>query len=97
MRVRINPKPTEEQREIIKKEFDKLLDNFNHDTFVQIAHYFHFERGFGQKRLEDLIKGLKTALNRIHSRYEMSESDTTWICEKKLRDAHIDVDKLLGE
>jgi hypothetical protein len=96
MRVRINPKPTEEQREIIKKEFDKLLDNFNHDTFVQIAHYFHFERGFGQKRLEHLIKGLKTALNGIHSRYELSEGDTTFICEQQLKNSGINVDELLN-
>ena len=95
MKVRINPKPNEAQKEIIKKEFDKLLDNFNHDTFVQIAHYFHFERGFGQKRLEDLIKGLRTALSKIHSRYELNEVDTTWICELKLKEDGIDVERLL--
>lgn len=100
MRVNIN-KPNEKQRLLLReqciKEFDKLTENMNNDVFVQLLHFFHFKRGYGQKRLETLVNDLKGALDGIHARYELNESDTTWICEKQLKDAGIDVDKLLKE
>ena len=98
MRVNIN-KPNEKQRQILRqeciKEFDKLTENMNRDVYIQLLHFFHFERGYGQKRLQVLADDLKTALDGIHARYELSDNDTAWICEKKLREDHIDVDKLL--
>lgn len=35
------------------------------------------------------------SLKGIKARYELSESDTTWICEKHLRDLGIDLDEIL--
>lgn len=98
MRVNFN-RPNKEQKKLLREqcviEFDKLLGNLDHDVFIQILHFFHFERGYGQKRLENLANDLAHALDGIHARYELSDNDTAWICEKKLREDHIDVDKLI--
>lgn len=102
MRVRIrNNQPNAAQRKVLReeciKEFDTLLKNFNRDVMVQVLYLFHFKYGFGQKRLAQLTEDLKEALQGLHTRYELSESDTPWVCEKKLKDAGIDVDALLEE
>ena len=99
MRVRLNKEPTKKQKEIVRqecqKEFDLLLANLNRDVCIQILHMFRFKRGYGQKRLEDLANDLKEVLDTIHSRYEMDEGDAVWLCEKKLRESGIDLDKIL--
>jgi hypothetical protein len=99
MRVRLGKEPTNKQKEIVRqeciKEFDLLLANLNRDVCIQILHMFRFKRGYGKKRLIALANDLKEVLDTIHSRYEMKESDTVWICEKKLRESGIDVDEIL--
>ena len=102
MRVRINNnKPTAAQRKTLRqecvKEFETLLGTFNRDVMIQLIYLFHFKYGYGQKRLENLTNDLKEALQSIHVRYELSENDTPWICEKKLKDNGINVDALLEE
>ena len=99
MRVRINKQPTVAQKKVIReeciKEFDNLLENLNRDVYVQILHFFRFKRGYGQKRLQLLADELKSVLDGIHARYELTESDTAWICEQQLKNSGIDVDALL--
>lgn len=96
MKVRIHKnEPTAEQRKALKNEFDKLLENLNRDVYIQLLHFFRFKRGYGKKRLKALADDLKGALDGIHARYELSESDTPWICEKQLKDSGIDIDALL--
>jgi hypothetical protein len=100
MKVRLNKnEPNAAQRKVLKqecvREFDKLLESFNHDTCVQVLYYFRFKKGYGKKRLEELAEGLTESLKNIKARYELSESDTTWICEKHLKDSGIDVDAIL--
>jgi hypothetical protein len=101
MRVRINNKPNEAQKKILRqeciKEFDRLIENMNRDVYIQLLHFFKFKRGYGQKRLEALSKDLKEALEGIHARYELSESDTAWICERQLIDSGIDISRLLED
>lgn len=92
---RLNKRQKEIVREECVKHFDTLVENMNRDVFIQMAHYFHFKCGYGQKRLETLVEGLKEALDGIHARYELSESDTSWVCEKKLKEDGIDVERLL--
>ena len=101
MKVRINNQPTSKQRKALKaecvKEFDELLENLNRDVYVKLLHFFRFKRGYGAKRLKALADDLKQVLDDIHARYELSESDTVWICEKQLRESGINVDELLKE
>lgn len=100
MKVKFNKnQPTAAQRKILRqecvKEFDILLENLNRDIFIQILHFFRFKRGYGQKHLYALANELKEALRGIHARYELSESDTAWICEKQLKDSGINLDEIL--
>ena len=100
MKVRINNnEPTAAQRKALRqecvKEFDTLLENLNRDVYIQLLHFFRFKRGYGAKRLKALADDLKQALDGIHARYELSESDTVWICETQLRNSGIDVDALI--
>jgi hypothetical protein len=98
MKVRITKnEPTSAQKKVLMQEFDKLLVNLNRDVYVQLLHFFRFKRGYGKKRLKVLANDLKDTLDGIHARYELSESDTVWICEKQLKESGINVDDLLGE
>lgn len=102
MKVRIyNNQPNAAQRKVLRaecvKEFDTLLENFNHDVMVQLLYLFHFKYGFGQKRLKQLNKDIAQALEGLHARYELSVNDTAWLCEKKLAEDGINIDELLKE
>ena len=102
MRVRLNRnEPNAAQRKALRiecvKEFDRLLKNFNHDVMVQILYLFHFKYGYGEKRLTQLTDDLKEALEGIHARYELSDNDTPWLCETKLKEAGINIEEILGE
>ena len=55
------------------------------------------EYGFGQSRLEAFTRKLAAVQTGLETRYEMKRDDTPWLCEMKLREDHIDVDKLLEE
>lgn len=82
-------------REECQRQFDELLNVYNRQVVLQLLHVLHFEYGFGQQRLETFAKRLMEMQTGIRSRYELSESDTAWICEQQLRADHINVDKLL--
>lgn len=82
-------------REECQRQFDELLDGYNRQVALQLLHVLHFEYGFGQRRLETFARRLKEMQTGMRSRYELPESDTSWICEQKLRADHINVDTLL--
>lgn len=99
MRVRINKEPTAKQKEIVraecKKEFLRYLDKYNHDAALQVIHILHFDFGFGQKRLQQFADKLLEMQIKQKERYELSDSDTPWLCETQLRESGIDIDKIL--
>lgn len=102
MNVRIrNDKPTDTQRKAlkqeVKKEFNKLLDKYNRDTALQVLHILRFDFNFGQERLQKFADKLCEMQVRQKKFYELSDSDTPWLCERQLRDSGIDIDKILGE
>lgn len=82
-------------REECQRQFDELLKGYNRQAELQLLHVLHFDYGFGQKRLETFSKRLNEMQTGMLSRYELTESDTAWICEQQLRADHIDVDTLL--
>ncbi len=100
MKVRINrEEPTATQRRALRaecvREFDKLLAEYNRQSAVQILHILHFDYGFGQQRLKKFAEKFANMQLKTIDRYEMTDEDTPWLCEKQLRDDGIDVDKLL--
>ena len=82
-------------REECQRQFDELLKGYNRQVALQLLHVLHFDYGFGQQRLETFSKRLKEMQTGMRSRYELTESDTAWLCEQQLRADHIDVDTLL--
>ncbi len=82
-------------REECQRQFDELLNGYNRQAALQLLHVLHFDYGFGQKRLETFSKRLNEMQTGMRSRYELTESDTAWICEQQLRADRIDVDTLL--
>lgn len=100
MKCRINKnEPNAAQRKALRnevsKEFNKLLDRYNHDTAIQIIHILHFDFGFGQQRLQKFADKLTQMQIEQRERYEMTDGDTPWLCEKQLKEDGINLDELL--
>ena len=100
MKVRINNnKPNAAQRKALRqevaKEFNKLLERYNHDTAMQVIHILHFDFGFGQQRLQRFADKLTEMQVNQTERYELPDEDTPWLCEKQLIEDGIDVDELM--
>ncbi len=92
-------RPTAKQDKLIKeecrKEFYKLLDQYNRESAVQVLHILHFDFGFGEQRLYRFVDKLNEMQKQQKETYLLEDSDTAWICEKQLKDAGFDVDKIL--
>lgn len=82
-------------KEECRKQFRALVDDFNRQAALQLFYILHTEYGFGQQRLEGFAEKLKAIQEDLKERYELPTDDTPWLCETKLREDHIDVDKLL--
>lgn len=100
MKVRLHKnEPNAAQRKALKKEvvkeFNKLLDLYNHDTALQVIHILHFDFGFGQQRLQKFADKLTQMQINQKERYEMADEDIVWLCEKQLRDDGINLNELL--
>ena len=92
--------PNSAQRRVLKqevaKEFNKLLERYNRDASMQILWVLHSEFGFGQQRLQKFVDKLAEMQINMEYTYELPEDDTPFLCELKLRESGIDVDKLFG-
>lgn len=94
-------RPTAKQDKLIKqecrKEFEKLLNEYNRNAAMQVLHILHFDFGFGEKRLYKFADKLGEMQQKQKETYELEYSDTAWLCEKQLKDAGFDVDKILSK
>ena len=92
--------PNSAQRRALKqevaKEFNKLLERYNRQVSAQILYVLRFEYGFGQQRLQKFADKLAAMQINMEYTYELPEDDTPFLCELKLRESGIDVDKLFG-
>lgn len=92
-------RPTAKQDKLIKqecrKEFAKLLDQYNREAAIQMMHILHFDFGFGEQRLYRFTQKLNEMQIRQKETYELRFDDTAFICEKQLVDDGINVDKIL--
>ncbi|MEE1239750.1 MAG: hypothetical protein UHO61_07495 [Acutalibacteraceae bacterium] len=100
MKCRIhNNQPNAAQRKVLRaecvKEFDKLLAEFNREVALQVLYILRFDFGFGQERLKKFADKLAEMQNNTVHRYEVKDGEIPDICEIKLRDSGIDVDKIL--
>lgn len=102
MNVRIHRnEPNSAQRIAIKqevaKEFNKMLEKYNHDTAMQVLHILHFDFGFGQTRLQKFADKLTEMQTYQKERYDSSDSDTPWLCERQLTEDGININELFKE
>lgn len=92
-------RPTAKQDKLIKQECRKemynLLNQYNHEALIQMLYILHFDFGFGEKRLYRFAEKLNEMQKRQKETYLLEDSDTAWICEKQLRDAGLNVDKII--
>lgn len=92
-------RPSAKQDKLIKqecrKEFAKLLDQYNREAAIQVLHILHFDFGFGEKRLQRFADKLNEMQRTQKETYELDYSDTAWLCEKQLTDVGLNVDKIL--
>ena len=100
MKCRIhNNQPNAAQRKVLRaecvKEFDKLLAEFNREVALQVLYILRFDFGFGQDRLKKFADKLAEMQNNTVHRYEVKDGEIPDICEIKLRDSGIDMDKIL--
>ena len=99
MKCRIHKnEPNSAQRRALKqevaKEFNKLLERYNRQVAAQILYVLRFEYGFGQQRLQKFADKLATMQINMEYTYELPEDDTPWLCEQKLIESGINIDKL---
>lgn len=73
----------------------KLLAEFNREVALQVLYILRFDFGFGQERLKKFADKLAEMQNNTVHRYEVKDGEIPDICEIKLRDSGIDVDKIL--
>lgn len=95
MKVRLNRnQPNSQQKRELKKqckkEFFKLLEDYNKQTALQIMYILHFSFGFGNKRLHRFFELLKKMQENHIERYKIEDDDVPNICEIKLREHGIE-------
>lgn len=92
-------RPSAKQDKLIKqecrKEFYKLLDQYNRESATQVLHILHFDFGFGEKRLKRFADKIGEMQRKQKENYELEWTDTAFICEKQLTDAGFNVDDIL--
>jgi hypothetical protein len=81
---------------MVATEFNELLERYNRDANLQFLYVLHFYFGFGQQRLEKAAEKLFEMQRDLDYRYELPQDDTAWLCEQKLKESGIDIDKIWG-
>lgn len=102
MKCRIhNNQPNAAQRKALRaecvKEFDRLLEKYNRQVAVQILYLLHTGYGFGNERLAKFADKLKQMQIDLEDKYEMGNDCMWWVCEQKLKESGIDVERLLSD
>ena len=80
-----------------KKEFAKLLDQYNTEVALQILCILRFDYGFGQQRLHEFCKKLNAMQKEITEWYSVGGEDIAFVCKEKLKQSGIDIEKVLGD
>lgn len=101
MKCRIQDnRPNAAQRKALQQmvgtEYNKPLEKYNRQANLQFLYVLHFYFGFGQKRLQQAVDKLFEMQKDLDYRYELPEDDTPLLCELKLKESGIDIDKLFG-
>ena len=99
-------KMNKEIREALEAEADRMakeaIAEMNRDNEEEldamVLYILHEEFGFGEKRLRRFYDRFSQGLRDLGERYALNEYDERlWLCQRKLREAGIDISKWKGE
>ena len=91
-----------ETRKAMEAEADRMareaIDEMNRqnedELDAMVLYILHEEFGFGEKRLRRFYDRFSEGLRELGQRYAMENfDDKIWLCQKKLREAGIDISK----
>ena len=95
-------KMSKEVREALEAEAERMakeaIAEMNRDNEEEldamVLYILHDEFGFGEKRLRRFYDRFTQGLRDLGERYDMNEyDDRLWLCQRKLREAGIDISK----
>ena len=89
----------ENEAERMAKEAIAEMNRDNEEELdAMVLYILHEEFGFGEKRLRRFYDRFAQGLRDLGERYAMNEyDDRLWLCQKKLKEAGIDISKWKGE
>lgn len=77
----------------IKRQLAEYTKKHELEVEAMVLFMLHSEFGFGEKRLKQAHISLTKGLDNLAETYQMDESDTSWLCLRKLKDAGFDISK----
>lgn len=77
----------------IKRQLAEYTEKHELEVEAMVLLMLHNEFGFGEKRLKQAHIALTKGLDSLAEAYQMDESDTSWLCLRKLKDAGFDISK----
>lgn len=80
----------EEAKKIVTEEFVK----HEKEELAVFAWRLHQRLGWGEKRITDFLHDFYADLKQLNDYYQLSGTDTRWLCSQKLKDSGIDWDKI---
>lgn len=87
-----------EAERMAREAIDEMNRRNEDELDAMILYILHEEFGFGEKRLRRFYDRFSLGLRELGERYSMeSYEDRLWLCQRKLRDAGIDISKWKGE
>ena len=87
-----------EAERMAREAIDEMNRRNEEELDAMILYILHEEFGFGEKRLRRFYDRFSQGLRELGERYSMEEYDERiWLCQRKLRDAGIDISKWKGE
>lgn len=99
MKAMIN-KLSAAQRKLVqdecKKEFNRLVSNYNKQAALQVLHILYFAFDFSNEQLKRFAEKLTEMQDEAVNRYEITDGEVPDVCEIHLRDAGVNIDELLG-
>ena len=93
---RLNAAQRKDIRDECHKEFNRPVSSYKEKAAVQVLHILLFEFEFTEDDLERFANKLTAMQAEAIERYEIDDGEVPDICEIQLRNAGVNVDKLLG-
>lgn len=75
----------------IQRQLAEYDEKNNQEIDAMVLYILHTQFGWGKKRLRRFYDCFADELKALTDRYLMDDTDTVWLCTRKLKDAGIDI------